>query len=67
MPEERDGEVLREGIRVLSQALNVEHVDGHDRAGDSEGALDTVVAAFRTRALDRRRIAPSGRRFCGAS
>ena len=72
--EEQDGDVLREGIRVLSQALmetevagpdrrgapraqrrpdgvsqrepdaDVGHADGHDRAGDPEGAAGDATS-----------------------
>ena len=82
--EEQDGDVLREGIRVLSQALmetevagligaerhertrradrvsqrqpdaDVGHADGHDRAGDPEGAAGDVFPVAAAAAPARR-------------
>ena len=92
--EEQDGDVLREGIRVLSQALmetevagligaerhertgertayrngepdaDLGHADGHDRAGDPEGAAGDVLPVAAA-AAPARRARAAGRRAGG--
>ena len=62
--EEQDGDVLREGIRVLSQALMETEVAGligaerHERTGERTAYRN----GSRTRTWDTRRIQPEGGR-----